>query len=71
MHEIIRAELASARAELGAHLASWEYAYAMGSSSHGGAEHPVHWVTRARTEELMTRCRDLEARLAEHPASGE
>jgi hypothetical protein len=47
-------------------MASWEYAFAMAGGCHGGREHPVHWVTRARTEELTARCRHLRARLAEH-----
>ena len=62
----LRAELAAAEAELRIHLASWEYAFAMGQSCHGGSEHPVHWATRARTDELLGCCRDLRARLAEH-----
>ena len=62
----LRAELAAAEAELRIHLASWEYAFAMGQSCHGGSEHPVHWATRARTEELLGRCRDLRAQLASH-----
>ena len=66
MRQAIESELADARAELRAHMASWEYAFAMAAGPHGGREHPVHWVTRARTEELLERCRDLEARLAEH-----
>ncbi len=49
-----------------AHLASWEYAYSMAGGCHGGREHPVHWLTRARTDELRTRCDALRARLAEH-----
>jgi hypothetical protein len=40
----------------------------MGSSRGGGREHPSHWATRARTEELMTRCRELRAQLAEYEA---
>ena len=47
-------------------MASWEYAFAMGSSCHGQSEHPTHWGTRARTERLVTRCRYLRAQLAEH-----
>ncbi len=66
MRQAIEVELAGARAELREHMASWEYAFAMAAGPHGGREHPVHWVTRARTEELLERCRDLEARLAEH-----
>ena len=66
MRQAIEVELAGARAELRTHVASWEYAFAMAAGAHGGREHPVHWVTRARTEELEERCRQLEARLAEH-----
>lgn len=61
----LEAELECARAELAAHMASWEYAFAMGSSRHGANEHPSHWLTRARTDELRARCRDIEARVAE------
>jgi hypothetical protein len=62
----LRAELAQATAELKAHMASWEYAFAMGGGRDGGRNHPVHQETRARTEQLHARCRDLKARLAEH-----
>jgi hypothetical protein len=58
-------ELAEANAELKAHMASWEYAFAMGSSRDGARAHPLHWETNARTERLLARCRDLKARLAE------
>ena len=73
--ERLRAELVAAEAELKRHMASWEYAFAMGSSCHGQGEHPTHWATRAVTERLVSRCRDLRARLAEHqvgmpPGSG-
>jgi hypothetical protein len=64
--ERLKAELAQAEAALTAHLASWEYAFAMGSSRDGASEHPRHAATRARTDELTRRCRDLRARLAEH-----
>ncbi len=47
-------------------MASWEYAFAMGSSADGGRDHPKHRETRERTEQLAIRCRDLRARLAEH-----
>jgi hypothetical protein len=65
MHRL-RSELVAAEAELRRHMASWEYAFAMGSSCHGQGEHPTHWATRAYTEQLLGRCRDLRARLAEH-----
>lgn len=61
----LRVELERARAELTAHLASWEYAFAMGAGRHGAGEHPTHWLTRARTEQLEGRCRELEARIVE------
>lgn len=64
--ERLRAELEVATAELKAHKASWEYAFAMGAASHGGRDHPAHEQTRRRTEALLTRCRDLRAQLAEH-----
>jgi hypothetical protein len=66
MRDRLEAELADARAALRGHMASWEYAFAMAGGCHGGGDHPVHRATRARTDELMRRCRDLEARLAEH-----
>ena len=66
MREKLQAELAEAVAELKAHMATWEYALAMGGSCHGGANHPVHWCTRAHTEQLTDRCSGLRARLAEH-----
>lgn len=66
MRERLEAELARATAELKAFMASWEYAFAMAGGCHSGRDHPVHWATQARTEELATRCRDLRARLAEH-----
>ena len=47
--ENLSAELAAAEAELRRHMASWEYAFAMGSSCHGQGEHPTHWATRAHT----------------------
>ena len=58
-------ELAVARADLKAHMATQEYAYAH-AGPHGGAEHPIHWVTRARTAELEGRVADLKAVEAEH-----
>jgi hypothetical protein len=64
-HEKLKAELADATAELKAHLASWEYAFAMGGGRDGAGHHPVHWETHARTERLVARCRDLRTRLAE------
>ena len=66
MTERLRAELDVATAELQAHLASWEYAYAMAGGANGGRDHPIHEATRQRTEALVARCRDLRAHLAEH-----
>ncbi len=66
MREHLEAELARATAELKAFTGTWEYAFAMAGGCHGGRDHPVHWVTQARTEELAARCRELRARLAEH-----
>jgi hypothetical protein len=65
MREKLQAQLDQAKAELGAHMASWEYAFAMAGGCHGGREHPQHWDTHARTERLRARCRELRAQLAE------
>jgi hypothetical protein len=62
----LEAEVAHATAELKALMGTWEYAFAMASGCHGANQHPVHWATQARADELATRCRDLRARLAEH-----
>jgi len=62
----LKEELAQASAELKAHMASWEYAFAMGSTADGGSDHPRHRETRERTERLVIRCRDLRARVAEY-----
>jgi hypothetical protein len=64
--ERLKAELDSATEELKAHMASWEYAFAMAGGAYGGRQHPVHEATRRRADELQARCRDLRARLAEH-----
>jgi hypothetical protein len=66
MTERLRAELDAANAELKAHMAGWEYAYAMAAGPNGGGDHPVHERTRRRTEALQRRCAELRARLAEH-----
>ena len=66
MIERLKADLAEADAALKAHMASWEYAFAMGASREGASQHPKHAATRARTAELTTRVKDLRARLAEH-----
>jgi hypothetical protein len=63
--ERLKAELADADAELKSHMASWEYAFAMGGVRDGSSDHPLHWETRARTERLLTRCAALRARLSE------
>ncbi|HEX3318271.1 MAG TPA: hypothetical protein VHR88_09645 [Solirubrobacteraceae bacterium] len=59
----LSAELEQASAELAAHLASWGYAFAMGSGCHGGQNHPAHRATRERTVCLRARCDELRARL--------
>jgi hypothetical protein len=66
MREHLETELAQAAAELKAHMATWEYAFAMAGGCHGGRDHPVHWATAARTDKLTARCRELRARLAEY-----
>ena len=66
MTERVRAELEAATAELKAHVASWEYAFAMAATSYGGGDHPTHVRTRRRTEALSRRCRELRAQVAEH-----
>jgi hypothetical protein len=63
MREHIEAQLSEATAELTAHMATFEYAYAMGASAHGGSSHPLHRRTRVRTERLAARCRELQAQL--------
>jgi hypothetical protein len=63
--ERLKAELADADAELTSHMASWEYAFAMGGIRDGSSDHPLHWETRARTERLLARRADLRARLSE------
>ena len=64
--DALRSQLAAAETELRAHMASWEYAFAMGSSRDGASNHPKHRETRERTDLLAGRCRDLRAQLAEH-----
>ena len=66
LRELLEVELAEATAELRKHMGTWEYAFSMAAGCHGGREHPVHWATRARTEQLRARCRNLRARLLEH-----
>jgi hypothetical protein len=66
MRESLQAELARATAELKAFMATWEYAFAMAGGCHSGRDHPLHWATQARIDELTARCRGLRARLAEH-----
>lgn len=65
MRDRLQAQLTQATTELRAHMASWEYAFAMAGGCHGGGEHPLHWATHARTEKLRARCRELRAQLAE------
>jgi hypothetical protein len=69
MIERLRTELEEATALLTAHMHSWEYAFAMGASCAGGADHPVLREARAKTTSLERRCGDLRARLAEHESS--
>lgn len=66
MREKLHTELALAVTELQAHMATWEYAFAMAGGCHGGANHPLHSQTRVRTERLAARCGALRVRLAEH-----
>jgi hypothetical protein len=66
MTERLKQQLDEATRELKAHMASWEYAFANGGGPSSGRDHPAHAATRARTEELQNRVRDLKARLAEH-----
>ncbi|MBV9192786.1 MAG: hypothetical protein JO168_01490 [Solirubrobacterales bacterium] len=47
-------------------MASWEYAFSMGFGRDGAHDHPLLAETRARTEQLLERHRNLKARLAEH-----
>jgi hypothetical protein len=62
----LRADLEAASGELKAHMATWEYAFAMAARCTGAGDHATHAATRARTTELEQRCRDLRARLSEH-----
>jgi hypothetical protein len=64
--ERLKAELEAATKELKAHMASWEYAFAMAGGPNGGGDHPRHAETRRRTETLQARVHDLRARVAEH-----
>ena len=65
MIERLQRELADAGADLSAHLASWEYAFAMGSTCHGGRDHPTLHDARQEATRLKVRCGDLRARIAE------
>jgi hypothetical protein len=62
----LREELEAATAALREQLASWPYAFAMAGGSHGGAEHPALCAVRDEVDRMRARCRDLEARIAEH-----
>ncbi len=66
IQERLKAELRAASAELKAHMASWEYAFAMGSGREGAFNHPMHAETRARSDRLVARYRDLRALVGEH-----
>ena len=63
MDDRITTELERATAELRAHLGSWEYAFAMGSSCHGGQDHPTHRAARERAARLRARVDALQGRL--------
>jgi hypothetical protein len=63
MREHLEAQLSDASAALTAHMATWEYAFAMGANAHGAANHPRNRQTRAKAEQLQARCRELQARL--------
>jgi hypothetical protein len=63
MRQHLEALLSEATAALTAHMATWEYAFAMGANAHGAANHPRHRQTRAKAERLRARCRELQARL--------
>jgi hypothetical protein len=65
MRERLEKELAQATADLKAHMATWDYAFAMAGGCHGGSEHPALRAVRDDNERLRARCRDLRARLAE------
>jgi hypothetical protein len=65
MGKSLETQLAEAAAELKAHMATWEYAFAMAAGCDGGRNHPLHRETRARAELLAARCRELRARLAD------
>jgi hypothetical protein len=65
--ERLQDELAEAKAELTAHYASWEFAFAMGSVC-CGSEHPASWDIRSKTARLENRVRDLRAQLEEQTA---
>jgi hypothetical protein len=66
MRQALQTELAQTTTELKAHMATWEYAFAMGAGCHGGSDHPLHRKTHARTERLAARCNELRIRLAAH-----
>jgi hypothetical protein len=63
--EKLREELAQAEAELGAHMASWEYAYAMGSTHNNDSKYPLHAATRDRAKTLNMRVLSLRTQLSE------
>jgi Mn-dependent DtxR family transcriptional regulator len=63
--EKLREELADAEAELIAHMASWEYAYAMGSTLNNDSKYPLHVATRDRTKTLNMRVLSLRTQLSE------
>ena len=68
MMDQLKADLELVSAELARHLATPEYAWAMGMGCSGGREHPLLQAAYDRAEALQRRCGDLRARLAEWDA---
>jgi hypothetical protein len=64
--ERIERELAELERELRRHLASWDYAFSMGSRRGGAGDHPRFAAAREHADDLATRRRDLRALIAEH-----
>ena len=60
MRETIKSELAEATAELRAHMATWEYAFAMGAGCTVG-ERPESHAVRRRVADLRARIAELRA----------
>jgi hypothetical protein len=64
--ERLERELAELERELRRHLASWDYAFSMGSRRGGAGDYPRFAAARERADDLATRRRDLRALIAEH-----